>query len=141
MSSRTPQTAMASAVVAGALAILGATAGSAEAAAAGIPVGQVQNGKATYYNDAGYGACGTWLNAASEMLVAVSYTWWTTANPNNDPICQHSVQVTYNGKTITVPIRDKCPSCDATHIDLSQPAFQQFANTSVGVIPLTWKFL
>ncbi|WP_067508083.1 cysteine/serine endopeptidase inhibitor [Actinoplanes sp. TFC3] len=115
-------------------------------AAAAIPIGQVQNGKATYYNDAGYGACGTPINAATEMLVAVSYQWWTTANPNADPLCSGiSVQVTYNGKTITVPVKDKCPGCDATHIDLSQPAFGQFASTdpsnTPGVLNVTWKFV
>jgi hypothetical protein len=100
-------------------------------------------GSMTYYNDIGYGACGAPINAATENLVAVSYQWWTTANPNNDPICQGiSVQVTYNGKTITVPVKDKCPSCDSTHIDLSQPAFQQLAPLSVGVVNgITWKFV
>ncbi|GAA2532036.1 hypothetical protein Ahu01nite_096220 [Winogradskya humida] len=115
-------------------------------AAAAIPIGETQTGTTTYYNDAGYGACGTQINAATEMLVAVSYRWWTTANPNADPLCSGiSVQVTYQGRTITVPVRDKCPSCDATHIDLSAPAFAQFASTdpanTPGVLNVTWKFV
>ncbi|WP_045745481.1 cysteine/serine endopeptidase inhibitor [Actinoplanes rectilineatus] len=115
-------------------------------AAAAIPIGQPIAGKATFYNDAGYGACGTPINAATEMLVAVSHTYWTTANPNLDPLCQGiSVEVTYNGRTITVPVKDKCPSCAATHIDLSQAAFAQFASTdpadTPGVLNLTWKFV
>jgi chitodextrinase len=120
---------------------------SAGAATSTIPIGVTQTGEATYYNDIGYGACGTSINAATEMLVAVSYTWWTAANPNNDPLCSGiSVQVTYLGKTITVPVKDKCPSCDATHIDLSQPAFGEYASTNPsdtpGVLqPLTWKFV
>ncbi|WP_203794920.1 cysteine/serine endopeptidase inhibitor, partial [Actinoplanes derwentensis] len=116
------------------------------APAAAVPIGQTQTGKTTFYNDAGYGACGTPINAATEMLVAVSYTWWTTANPNLDPICQGvSVEVTYNGRTITVPVKDKCPSCAASHIDLSQAAFAQFASTdpanTPGVLNVTWKFV
>jgi Ricin-type beta-trefoil lectin domain/Lytic transglycolase len=76
----------------------------------------------------------------------VSYQWFTTANPNADPLCSGvSVQVTYNGKTITVPVEDKCPSCDATHIDLSQAAFGQFASTdpatTPGVLNVTWQFV
>ncbi|WP_436519901.1 cysteine/serine endopeptidase inhibitor [Actinoplanes sp. HUAS TT8] len=118
----------------------------ATAAGAAVPVGQTFTGTATYYNDAGFGACGTPINAATEMLVAVSWTFWTTANPNADPLCQGvSVQVTYNGQTITVPVKDKCPSCDATHIDLSQAAFGRFASTdpanTPGVLPVTWKFV
>lgn len=130
------------AVAAGAIAALA----FADAAQAAIPFGQNQVGTATYYNDAGYGACGTQINAATEMLVAVSYQWFTTANPNADPLCSGvSVQVTYNGKTITVPVEDKCPSCDASHIDLSQAAFGQFASTDPGTTPgvlnVNWQFV
>ncbi|MFB7473516.1 cysteine/serine endopeptidase inhibitor [Kitasatospora sp. NPDC056184] len=123
-----------------AAAIVALSAGSASAA---IPVNQPMTGKATYYNDAGYGACGTRINAATQLLVAVSHTWWTTANPNNDPVCQGiSVKVSYQGKTLTVPVKDQCPSCDATHIDLSQPAFAKFAPLGQGVINgLTWQFV
>ncbi|MFF3696875.1 cysteine/serine endopeptidase inhibitor [Streptomyces sp. NPDC002221] len=110
---------------------------------AGIPIGKSMSGKATYYNDKGYGACGTLIDASSQDLVAVSPAWWTSANPNNDPLCKGiSVQVTYQGKTIKVPVRDKCLSCDATHIDLSQTAFLKFAPLNVGVINgITWKFV
>jgi len=113
------------------------------ASAATIPVDRMVTGKATYYDDAGYGACGTQIDAKSQMLVAVSHTYWTTANPNVDPLCSGiSVQATYGGTTVTVPVVDKCPSCDATHIDLSEPAFARLADPSVGVLTgLTWKFV
>jgi hypothetical protein len=141
------RTAVTAALV-GMLTVLGftMTSTSANAATASIPFGQTQYGTATYYNNSGYGACGTYINPASEMLVAVSYAWWTSANPNNDPLCSGvSVQVTYNGKTITIPVKDQCPSCDAGHIDLSQAAFAQFAsvdpNTTPGVLNVSWKFV
>ncbi|WP_051830482.1 MULTISPECIES: cysteine/serine endopeptidase inhibitor [Streptomyces] len=123
-----------------AAALIAFTAGTASAA---IPINKPMTGKATYYNDSGYGACGTQINASSQMLVAVSHTWWTTANPNNDPVCKGiSVKVTYQGKTITVPVKDQCPSCDSTHIDLSQPAFAKLAPLGKGVISgLTWQFV
>jgi len=140
------RTALSSAGVAlaGALAALVlATVPSAGAATRAIPFGHRMTGSMTFYNDAGFGACGTPINAGTQMLVAVSFRWWTTANPNNDPLCHHvSVQVTYKGHTITVPVKDKCPSCDATHIDLSQPAFKRLAPLSVGVVTgITWKFV
>ncbi|MFJ4667763.1 cysteine/serine endopeptidase inhibitor [Kitasatospora purpeofusca] len=123
-----------------AAALVALTAGTASAA---IPINKPMNGKATYYNDAGYGACGTRINAGNEMLVAVSHAWWTSANPNNDPLCKGiSVKVSYQGKTVTVPVRDKCPSCDSTHIDLGQPAFARLAPLGQGVINgLTWQFV
>ncbi len=112
-------------------------------AIADIPIGQPQNGSMTYYTDVGFGACGTSIDASTQFLVAVSYQWWTAANPNNDPLCQGiSVQVTYNGNTITVPVEDKCAGCDATHIDLSQPAFEQLAPLGDGTVSgITWQFV
>ena len=146
MESTRLRTVTASAVLAlaAALAIWGVVgAATAGAATGAIPIGQSMTGSMTFYNDSGFGACGTAINAATQNLVAVSFQWWTTANPNNDPLCQGiSVQVTFNGKTITVPVKDKCPSCDATHIDLSQPAFAQLAPLSAGVVNgITWKFV
>lgn len=112
-------------------------------AAADVPIGQPMSGEMTYYNDVGYGACGTQIDASTQYLVAVSYQWWTAANPNNDPLCDGiSVQVTYNGQTLTVPVVDKCPTCDATHIDLSEPAFTEFAPIGTGVVTgITWQFV
>jgi hypothetical protein len=108
-----------------------------------IPIGQAIDGTATYYNDAGYGACGTSIDAGSELLVAVPPAYWTTANPNVDPLCSGiSVQVSYRGTTLTVPVRDKCPSCEPNDIDLSEPAFARLADPSLGVLSgLTWTFV
>ncbi|MFI9384621.1 hypothetical protein [Kutzneria sp. NPDC052558] len=39
---------------------------------ADIPFNQQVNGNATYYTDAGHGACGTQINAATDYLVVVS---------------------------------------------------------------------
>ncbi|MEU3644380.1 cysteine/serine endopeptidase inhibitor [Lentzea sp. NPDC034063] len=99
------------------------------------------SGTASYYNDAGYGACGTKINAATELLVAAPAALWTTPNPNNDPLCRKSIRVTHNGRTITVPIKDKCPSCASNKIDLSQPAFAGLADTAVGIINVTWEIV
>ena len=68
------------------------------ALASAVPLDQPFPGHFTYYNDAGYGACGQPINAASESLVAVSYTHFTSANPNNDPLCQFCLRVDYKDK-------------------------------------------
>jgi len=135
---------LATAAIAGALSLVVVMTGpSAGAATRAIPIGHRMTGSMTYYNDKGFGACGTSINASTQLLVAVSYQWWTAANPNNDPLCHGiAVQVTYKGHTITVPVLDKCPSCDARHIDLSQPAFKRLAPLSLGVVTgITWKFV
>ncbi|HEY2062312.1 cysteine/serine endopeptidase inhibitor [Amycolatopsis sp. NBC_01480] len=125
--------------------LLKAAGAVASAAALTVSIGGIAgaspatSGSATYYTDAGYGACGTQINASTDMLVAAPAALWTTPNPNNDPLCAQSIRVTYNGTTITVPIKDKCPTCDPGKIDLSLPAFQQLADPNLGIIQLDWE--
>ncbi|GGN10837.1 hypothetical protein GCM10011609_58410 [Lentzea pudingi] len=121
--------------------VLGAVASAAVLSFVFSGTASAVSGTASYYNDAGYGACGTQINAATQLLVAAPAALWTTPNPNNDPLCRKSIRVTHNGKTITVPIKDKCPSCASNKIDLSQPAFASLANTSVGIINVTWQIV
>uniref|UniRef100_A0A914Q8H7 RlpA-like protein double-psi beta-barrel domain-containing protein n=1 Tax=Panagrolaimus davidi TaxID=227884 RepID=A0A914Q8H7_9BILA len=97
-----------------------------------VPLNEPFNGHFTYYNDAGTGACGEWIDAANQNLVAVSHEWFTSENPNNDPLCKFCLKVDYKGKSITVPIKDKCPSCPRDHMDLSLPAFKALENPDVG---------
>ena len=99
-------------------------------------------GKMTWFDDTGYGACGTRIDAGSQNLVAVPKSWFSNPNnPNNDPVCRKSVRVTYKGKSVTVPVRDMCPSCDRAHVDLSKPAFRSLANLDLGVVGVTWEFV
>lgn len=97
------------------------------------------NGVLTFYDNVSTGACGTPINAVNDMLVAVSPSLFTSANPNQDPLCQKCINVKYKGKEIKVPIKDKCAGCDARHIDLSKPAFAQLENVDVGTVnTATW---
>ncbi|KAH7717458.1 speract/scavenger receptor domain-containing protein [Aphelenchoides avenae] len=86
----------------------------------------------TYYDNKGTGSCGTEIDASSQLLAAVSGTLWTALNPNNDPLCKQCVEVSYKGKTIKVPIKDKCPTCNKDQVDLSLPAFLKLENKAVG---------
>ncbi|MDX8054033.1 cysteine/serine endopeptidase inhibitor [Lentzea sp. BCCO 10_0798] len=121
--------------------VLGAVATAAALSFVFSGTASAVSGTASYYNDAGYGACGTRINAATELLVAAPAALWTTPNPNNDPLCRKSIRVTHNGRTITVPIKDKCPSCASNKIDLSQPAFSRLADTSLGIISVNWEIV
>ncbi|MEU1089393.1 cysteine/serine endopeptidase inhibitor [Streptomyces sp. NPDC005892] len=131
-------------IAGGGVALLAVTLGGVSLALADDPASnQEMTGQMTYYNASGYGACGDVVDAATEDLVAVSHEWWTTEDPNEDPICDGvSVEVSYNGKSITVPVKDECPPCDADHIDLSQPAFEKLAPLADGLVKgITWKFV
>ncbi|MEU9999138.1 cysteine/serine endopeptidase inhibitor [Streptomyces sp. NPDC050848] len=112
-------------------------------ATAAEPAAEPRQSKMTWYDLVGNGACGTPVDATAEDLVAVSYAWWTEANPNNDSLCKEVyVEVSYNGRTITVPVRDKCPECPAEHIDLSKTAFEKLAPLDQGVADgISWKFV
>ncbi|MET8949165.1 cysteine/serine endopeptidase inhibitor, partial [Streptomyces sp. NPDC004542] len=128
----------------GAVALVTVALGGVSLALADSPVsGQDVSGEMTYYNDRGYGACGSVVDAASEDLVAVSHEWWTSVDPHQDRLCRGvSVQVSYNGRSITVPVKDMCPSCDAGHIDLSQSAFEKLAPLGEGLVKgITWRFV
>ncbi|WNG16572.1 cysteine/serine endopeptidase inhibitor [Cystobacter fuscus] len=92
------------------------------------------NGKLSWYDAAGYGACGTQLNAATELLAAVPAQYWTARNSNKDPLCKQWVLVSYKGKSIKVPVKDKCPGCAPNKLELSKAAFQQLDNVDVGII-------
>ncbi|MFB0619614.1 cysteine/serine endopeptidase inhibitor [Streptomyces sp. AGS-58] len=131
-------------IAGGAVALVTVTLGGVSLALADNPVStRTVSGQMTYYNDSGYGACGSVVDAATEDLVAVSHEWWTSADPNQDRLCRGvDVQVTYNGKTITVPVKDMCPSCDAGHLDLSQTAFRKLAPLEKGLVKgISWKFV
>jgi len=65
----------------------------------GWKVNQSFRGCFTYYDTPGIGACGKQINPQREMLVAISASQWTSANPNADPICKNiCVKVDYKGK-------------------------------------------
>lgn len=52
----------------------------------------------TWYDNAGLGACGPYVNALTDNIAAISKLRWTTANPNNDPLCGLCVTVSWQGK-------------------------------------------
>ncbi|EJF65164.1 RlpA-like double-psi beta-barrel-protein domain-containing protein-containing protein [Dichomitus squalens] len=98
--------------------------------------GYATTGEATYYLPAGgYGACGRQLQN-SDFVVALSPSEYASgAN------CFRSMSVQYQGRSVEVTVADLCPSCAVGHIDLSEGAFEQLANTGLGVIsPVTYNY-
>uniref|UniRef100_A0A915D2S8 RlpA-like protein double-psi beta-barrel domain-containing protein n=1 Tax=Ditylenchus dipsaci TaxID=166011 RepID=A0A915D2S8_9BILA len=95
------------------------------------------NSNFTFYGGAGRGACGldydATINAISAagsgQLFVPNEKWVPSTLPDgryvlDDPICRGiCAKVEYNGKSIIVPINNKCPECSVKHIDLSQGAF------------------
>ncbi|KAH7911966.1 RlpA-like double-psi beta-barrel-protein domain-containing protein-containing protein [Hygrophoropsis aurantiaca] len=97
-----------------------------------------QVGQGTYYGT-GLGACGI-TNVDTDYIAAVSwmlfdtYPGYTSGNPNDNPVCNQKVQASYQGKSVTVTITDRCTGCAITDLDFSPSAFSQLADQSVGRI-------
>ncbi|KAG7093151.1 hypothetical protein E1B28_009434 [Marasmius oreades] len=92
-------------------------------------------GDVTFYTP-GLGACGHTNNANEFVAAAAAPVFDTfpgaTANPNNNPICGKQTTVTYQGKSVTVTLVDRCPGCGNGGIDLSPAAFQRLASLDKG---------
>nr|CAD2152291.1 unnamed protein product [Meloidogyne enterolobii] len=95
-------------------------------------------GSLSFYSDLLYGWCVTKpTDSEHDLLVAVSTTLFKTGIfPSQDPLCHVCLKVDYNGKCITVPVRDVCyeNECSATDAKLSQPAFEKLESLSVGSV-------
>lgn len=54
-------------------------------------------------------------------------------------VCGKTAKVTYNGKTVTVQIVDRCEACKDGDIDVTPVVFQELAPISAGrVAGVTW---
>lgn len=54
-------------------------------------------------------------------------------------VCGKTASVTYNGKTVTAVIRDRCEACKPGDIDVTPAVFQDLAPLSAGRVPgVTW---
>ncbi|QRV89251.1 rare lipoprotein A-like double-psi beta-barrel protein [Ceratobasidium sp. AG-Ba] len=102
-------------------------------------------GWATYYNpSAGTGACG-WNNRDDEWVAAIGtglfQQMMIDGNPNHSQACGKTATATWNGKSITVGIVDRCYACGTEDIDLSPSAFQQFSGLGTGKLTgFSWRF-
>ncbi|EGO00617.1 hypothetical protein SERLA73DRAFT_159370 [Serpula lacrymans var. lacrymans S7.3] len=102
-----------------------------------------QTGQGTYYA-AGLGACGI-TNTDADYICAVShelfdqFPGYDGQDPNTNPVCGLKITLSYQGKSVTVEVTDRCTGCDMTSIDLTPTAFGQLADLGVGRLwGMTW---
>jgi hypothetical protein len=101
----------------------------------------VHTGDITFY-DTGLGACGI-TNVDTDFIAAASHEFFDSfsngdPNPNHNSICNRRINLTHNGKTITVAITDRCGGCSGHDMDLSPSAFAALENPGVGRTTATW---
>ncbi|KAF9521148.1 hypothetical protein BS47DRAFT_1286422, partial [Hydnum rufescens UP504] len=77
----------------------------------------------------GLGACGI-TNTDADFIAAIDKSLFdsypgATPNPNNNPVCGKKVTATYQGKSVTVAITDRCGGCEGKYdLDLvRRPSF------------------
>lgn len=100
--------------------------------------GDVHSGIATFYSVSADN-CGT-SSTDADFVCAISHSLYETSVNGEDvsSYCGKSINITYNGKTITVKVVDSCESCDDNHLDLSPAAFEALASPDLGVIDISW---
>jgi hypothetical protein len=99
-------------------------------------------GNLTFY-DVGVGACGTTNDGDTEDVIALPFGMMGTESNGGgelNPFCGKTVTITKGSVSVKATVVDKCMSCFGDSIDLSEHAFLQFADLSVGVLPATWFF-
>jgi expansin (peptidoglycan-binding protein) len=104
-------------------------------ACASPPATSAHSGKATFYDlDGGTPNCSYPSAPADDLFVALGPAEYSSA-----AACGTYLDVTGPKGKVRVKVIDKCPECDAGHLDLSRTAFKKIGAESAGVIPITYK--
>jgi len=104
-------------------------------ACASPPATSAHSGKATFYDlDGGTPNCSYPSAPDDDLFVALGPSEYSDA-----AACGTYLDVTGPKGKVRVKVIDKCPECDAGHLDLSRTAFKKIGAESAGVIPITYK--
>ncbi|KAI0543395.1 carbohydrate-binding module family 63 protein [Xylaria curta] len=113
-----------------------------EASKAAVPVvagSTAVTGTSTFYGgNLNGGTCSfsTYTLPSGVFGTAFSGLAWNSAAQ-----CGACIEVTANGKSITAMIVDKCPECDAGHLDLFQNAFNVLSPSSTDPLSTSYTFV
>ncbi|QSQ15401.1 hypothetical protein JY572_04800 [Myxococcus landrumensis] len=100
----------------------------------GVPLGEEQQGIATYYDATGAGNC-SYDASPNDMMVAAM----NTPQYANSAACGQCVDIQGPSGNVRVRIVDRCPECAAGHLDLSREAFAKIAEMRLGRVDIKWK--
>lgn len=92
------------------------------------------SGDATFYQP-GVGACG-WTSKSEDLIVAIGHDLYDSGS-----YCGRGLFASYNGKSVSVTVVDRCEGCTQNDLDLSPAAFNQLASPDVGLLHnVQWHF-
>lgn len=122
------------------LSVLAAASFASAAPSAAKLEARAYSGDMTYY-DAGLGACGR-QNNNNDAIVALPFSFFTAANPNQDPQCGRTIRINYNGNTRDATVVDKCAGCAGNSIDVTPSLFTALVGSlDAGRVQVTWDFV
>jgi expansin (peptidoglycan-binding protein) len=99
------------------------------------PLGQVQQGIATYYDFAnGDGACMFGASPNDLDVAAMNAEQW-----GGSTVCGACAAVSGPKGSVVVRIVDLCPECKKGHLDLSPQAFGKIADLVQGRVDISWQ--
>jgi expansin (peptidoglycan-binding protein) len=94
-------------------------------------------GVATFYRWAdGSGNCSFDPTPNDLMVAAMNHVDYA-----GSAVCGSSVSITGPRGRVTVRIVDQCGDCPEGHVDLSPQAFARIADTSLGIVPIKWRYV
>lgn len=98
-------------------------------------------GDLTYFS-LGLTACGQ-VYTDDDMVAAIAFSYFTSPNPNVDPMCGKRVKIIdpTTLKYVIVTITDKCEGCKTNDIDVSPSAFEKLKPKIVGRSKVVWDFI
>ena len=105
---------------------------------------QTRTGQATFYKP-DTGACGK-ENSDSDMIAAVSHSLFDSQGnakePNSNPVCGKKIKATYQGKSVTASVMDRCTGCSYNDLDFSPAVFTKLASKDAGRLKgVKWSFI
>jgi len=107
--------------------------GCDSASGGGVPLGEEQDGIATFYDATGAGNCGYDPSPRDMMVAAMN-----TPQYDGSAACGQCVDVEGPKGSVRVRIVDRCPECEKGHLDLSREAFAKIADMQLGRVDITW---
>ncbi|KAK8079717.1 barwin-like endoglucanase [Apiospora hydei] len=100
------------------------------AMATAAPAAALYSGSMTYNPyDGNVGACGKAINNGDSTVAVAPKFFTSNGNTNRDPVCGKTITITYNGKSVSAQVWDKCPGCGDNDIDATPDLFTRLVGS------------
>ncbi|KAI9596953.1 hypothetical protein BDF19DRAFT_437299 [Syncephalis fuscata] len=99
---------------------------------------QKSEGIARIYDPFVPSSCGA-SNPPTAFVAGIGDSYFTTQNPNKDPLCGKCIKVTSPSGSVKVHIMDKCMVCGRDDVVLSEAALNAIGGIRNSTLLITWE--